>query len=388
MARIVISEYAAKRLLYDDKYKGISVSADSDISLLSINKGKYAVKVDDGTKKRNKKGLVELGLSEKEVEKQVQTHIDAGYERVLIEPQMNHDEKDERYLSCTLVREGVSVLYSSKGGNNVEEKNSEIESYIIPLHNFLDGITPKLEGVPNNVLELLLSAMKQYHFSFIEINPFVLTNTEEVAFLDAAVELDSSKLHALPEWVIEQVQEKIGKTEIEAKVSLLDEQSTSSFSLTVLNRNASVFTLLSGGGASLVMLDALVDNGLQDTVGNYGEYSGAPTREETRIYTSILLSLLFASEAEKKVLVIAGGVANFTDVTTTFQGIVDSCIEHLEEFKKHKVLVLVRRGGPRQAEGIALLNDFFTTHNISAKVSGPEVSFSEVARNAKKYIEN
>lgn len=386
MARVVISEYGAKRLLIGDDYKGVSVDSKSDISALQLTKGKYVVKVDDGTKKRNKKGLIKLGLDEENSKKQAKEYIDNGFGRVLIEPVVVHDSNDEQYLSCSLVRDGVSVLYSKEGGNEVESNTSAVKSHVVPLHEFLDGIFSEIEGVPNKVLVSLLSAMKKYHFSFIEINPFVLTDKEEVVFLDSAVELDSSKLHTLPPWVSEQIQGNINKSAIEAKVALLDEQSTSSFSLTVLNEDASIFTLLSGGGASLVMLDALVDSGLQDEVGNYGEYSGAPTREETKIYTSIILSMLFNSKAQRKVLVIAGGVANFTDVTTTFQGIVDSCAECLTELKKHKILVLVRRGGPRQAEGIALLNDFFTKHEIGAIVSGPEVSFFEVAINAKDFI--
>jgi succinyl-CoA synthetase beta subunit len=167
----------------------------------------------------------------------------------------------------------------------------------------------------------------------------------------------------------------------------LDSQSTASLSLTVFNEDASIFTLLSGGGASLVVLDSFVDTGLQAMVGNYGEYSGAPSQEETKIYTDVLLSLLFASKAPRKVLVIAGGVANFTDITTTFRGVVDSCKGYLDDFKKQGVLVVVRRGGPRQAEGLALLRNFFAEHNIEASVSDASEPLSQVAVVAKTFLE-
>ncbi len=386
MARLIISEYAAKKLLIGDVYQGISFTHITDFSTISIVAGNYVVKVDDGTKKRNQKGLVKIGLSGPSAIIQVKKFLEIGFKRVLLEPEVPHEQKSEQYISCTLVRDGVSVLYSKTGGNNVEN-NNEVIKQIISRSDFLAGTSIVDDKIPIQVLYRLLSAMRQSNISFLEINPFLLTEQEELLFLDAAVELDSSKLHFLPDWVVTHIQNDAPCSAVERGVEALNAQSTASFSLTVFDKNATVFTLLSGGGASLVVLDALVDAGMQELVANYGEYSGAPTREETRVYASALLSLLFASTAPRKVLIIAGGVANFTDITTTFSGIIDSCEEYLEEFKKQSVLVIVRRGGPRQAEGLVRLTVFFTEHNIRSIVSDASMSLPCVALEAKQFIE-
>lgn len=386
MARVILSEYAAKKLLIGGEYCGCTVDRGEDVSALKLSSGEYVVKVDDGTKKRNKKSLVKLSLSVVEAKKQAKVFLNDGYARVLIEPMSKHEEKGEQYISCTLVRAGVEVLYSEEGGNEIEASSGSVVSELITRADFLDGNLPKFKAIPTLILRLVVSAMREYNLSFVEINPFVQDEDGESVLLDAAVELDSSKLHTLPEWVAGQVQKKLRLPE-EVLVSKLDEQSTASFSLTVFNKDASIFTLLSGGGASLVVLDALVDIGLQDEVGNYGEYSGAPTQEETKIYTNALLQLLFTSRAKRKVLVIAGGVANFTDITTTFLGVVDACREHIFDFKEQAIQVMVRRGGPRQAEGLALLRAFFAENGIKAEVSGPEVSLPQIAIGVKTFLD-
>lgn len=386
MSRVAISEYAAKKLLAGDVYSGISIDSEERLAKLSLGTGEYVVKVDDGTKKRNKKGLIAFASGEEAVLVEVRRFLSLGYRRVLIEPRISHHAEDERYISCDLVRGGVSILASDVGGVDVEANQGETKKILISREDFFASVIPEFLNVDVSLLESLLGAMQKYNFSFVEINPYVVLDGE-VVFLDAAVEVDSSKLHMLPKWVQEHVQNKQMQRDAEKRVAKLDSQSTASFSLIVFNEDASIFTLLSGGGASLVVLDSFVDNGLQAMVGNYGEYSGAPSREETKIYTDVLLSLLFASKAPKKVLVIAGGVANFTDVTTTFRGVVDSCSGYLEEFKKQDVLVRVRRGGPRQAEGLALLQAFFNEHAIDAIVSDASEPLSQVAIDAKTYLE-
>lgn len=386
MARVVLSEYAAKKLLGSEQYEGCSANQQTDFDTFSMTNGTYVVKVDDGTKKRNKKGLVALTLNEVEAVEQAQQYLAQGYQRVLLEPMVSH-KAAEQYISLTLQRSGVEVLYSAVGGNVVEEADSVMEKELISRSDFLQSKHTVSKAVPTVVVDALLQAMATYNFSFIEINPFILTAAGELLLLDAAVELDSAKLHTLPEWVADHVQGTKQSCPSERVVKDLDAQSTAAFSLTVFDEQAAIFTLLSGGGASLVTLDSLVDSGLQSRVGNYGEYSGAPTREETKIYTGALLSLLFASKAPKKVLIIAGGVANFTDVATTFAGVVDSCREHLSDFAQQEILVLVRRGGPRQAAGLKLLQDFFAQNNIAAKVSGPEQPLSQLAVEAKLFLD-
>ena len=54
---------------------------------------------------------------------------------------------------------------------------------------------------------------------------------------------------------------------------------------------------------------------------NYGEYSGAPSEGQTYEYAKTLLSLMTSSTKHKdgKILIIGGGIANFTNVAATFK---------------------------------------------------------------------
>ena len=53
---------------------------------------------------------------------------------------------------------------------------------------------------------------------------------------------------------------------------------------------------------------------------NYGEYSGAPSEQQTYEYAKTILSLMLKERNEcGKVLIIGGGIANFTNVAATFR---------------------------------------------------------------------
>ena len=71
MARAKISEYKAKKLLHEYlglPYSGVQAKSDSLEVVAKLDPLiKYVVKVDEGIKKRNKKGLVKIGLTTNEI---------------------------------------------------------------------------------------------------------------------------------------------------------------------------------------------------------------------------------------------------------------------------------------------------------------------------------
>jgi len=52
------------------------------------------------------------------------------------------------------------------------------------------------------------------------------------------------------------------------------------------------------------------------------------------------------------VLIIGGGIANFTNVADTFKGIIKALAEHQTRLIEHKVSIFVRREGPNYQEGL------------------------------------
>ena len=53
-----------------------------------------------------------------------------------------------------------------------------------------------------------------------------------------------------------------------------------------------------------------------------------------------------------KVLIIGGGIANFTNVAATFKGIVKALLQYQSKLVEHKVSIYVRRAGPNYQEGL------------------------------------
>ena len=386
MSRVAITEFAAKRLLLGDTYGGITVTPDTQKEALqdAIEGKRYIVKIDVGIKKRGKQGLIRVDIPKEGLEKALSELFALGHARCLIEEMVPHETNQEAYISISLEREGSLVLHTLQGGVEIEENSQEIQRILIPRTEVLSG-NPSL-FLPSVPLPHLLCAMQEHHMSFLEINPYIVASNMDFIPLDMAVEIDSTKAHTLPAWVQEHILSQRISSPAEQKVQQQDAKTAAALSLKILNPNGSILTLFSGGGASLVAMDTLVASGLQDAIINYSEYSGAPTREETAQYVSTLLEVLFASNAPKKAVLIAGGVANFTDILTTFQGIVDACTLHKKELKAQHVYICARRGGPNQEKGLAYLRDFLASNDIPHDVYDPSLPLSDIGERITTHI--
>ena len=78
----------------------------------------------------------------------------------------------------------------------------------------------------------------------------------------------------------------------EAYIAEMDAKTGASLKLTILNANGRVWTLVAGGGASVVYADAIASAGFAGELANYGEYSGAPTETQTFHYARTVLDLM------------------------------------------------------------------------------------------------
>ena len=143
-------------------------------------------------------------------------------------------------------------------------------------------------------------------------------------------------------------------TKEEAYIADLDAKTGASLKLTVLNPHGRIWTMVAGGGASVVYADAIAAYGYTSELANYGEYSGAPSESQTYEYAKTILDLMTRDKPreEGKLLFIGGGIANFTNVAATFKGIIKAMKEYQQLLQSHKVRVFVRRAGPNYQEGI------------------------------------
>jgi len=376
MARLKFTEFRAKSLLIDG-YQGHELreaTLKADIAKLDA-KQKYIVKVDEGIKKRGKQGLVRLNIARRDMAKAVDELAERGYYRFIAEPMLAHADDEEHYVSIERIRNGFQVLYSKQGGVNVEEHPETITKYI----NLKDVPLPK------GFLNHLTDVMNREHMSFLEINPLVVRG-EDCFILDAAVLVDGAGDWKAT-WNEDDIVDARQKTVSEETITQLNNNSPASFSFRVLNPNGSIWLLLSGGGASITIADEAANRNKAELIGNYGEYSGGPTREETQIYTDTVLQQALQSTAPRKAIVLAGGVANFTDVKKTFAGVIDALTKHIDALKAAEVKVYVRRGGPKEKEGLALMKDFLIKHGIYGSIHGSDTVLTTVVDEALEYVD-
>lgn len=104
-------------------------------------------------------------------------------------------------------------------------------------------------------------------------------------------------------------------------------------------------------------------------------------------YTNAVLRAAFASRAPKKAIIIAGGVANFTDVKKTFTGIIRSLKENLDPLHEHGFKVFVRRGGPNEVEGLAMIEKFLKDNNLFGSVHGSDAVLTTVIHEALEAVD-
>lgn len=377
MPRRKLSEYRAKKLIYDQlglTYVGWSIDATLNTKKVS-GYGAYVVKVDQAIKGRFKKGLVALNVPQAEVVVQIKNLAKKGYSSFIVEPYVTHDGQEERYISITHSREGYRIMSSELGGVDVEKSHEKMVVYVVDEHIKWDKAVVQT-GLQLAYLKKLIELCEDEHLVSIEINPYIVSD-QGTLLLDAAIEVDDAGEYFAHGWTKDDIRSSQKTSVAQERIMELNAQSPASFNLTVLNPNGSLFLLLSGGGASIVIADEIYNHGFGKEIANYGEYSGNPTRDETHTYAREFFDLVFASTAYEKRVFIGGAVANFTDIAMTFAGIIDAINERASELNEQDVKVFVRRGGPNEQLGLTNITQALDKHGILGGVYGPNVTISD-----------
>ncbi|OHB19773.1 MAG: hypothetical protein A2854_03945 [Parcubacteria group bacterium RIFCSPHIGHO2_01_FULL_56_18] len=382
MSRVKISEYRAKKIIMGDAYQGVSLRADAKTKLPA--KGTWVAKVDQGVKKRMKQGLVAVGATSAEAKAAMTKWEKKGFSQFILEPLFPHEASEEQYFSLERVRDGIRMLHAQGGGIDIEAHPDAVKTYLIRSHDDLPNIARE-SGLPDQFLKHLIEIFDTHFFAFLEINPLIIRG-EEATLLDAAALVDSAGAFFTNAWNHDDiVQVKLAQHPAERNIEELAATTPASLKLNVLNENGSLFFLLSGGGGSIVVADEAQLEGVGEEIGNYGEYSGGPTREETYLYSRVVLELLLASKAKKKALVIAGGVANFTDVKKTFAGIIDALTESADALRNSHVKVFVRRGGPNESVGLKLMEEFLKKEGLFGSLYGSNTVITKAVDDAISF---
>jgi ATP-citrate lyase beta-subunit len=143
--------------------------------------------------------------------------------------------------------------------------------------------------------------------------------------------------------------------------------------------------MVAGGGASVVYADTVCDLGHSGELAMYGEYSGNPNTQNTYQYAKTVIDLMTREkdpEGRPKLLLIGGGIANFTDVAKTFTGIIMALEEYAEKLKSVNTRIYVRRGGPNYQEGLNNIKSAAERLGLPIEVHGPESHMTQIVADA------
>jgi len=231
-------------------------------------------------------------------------------------------------------------------------------------------------------------AYRELNFAYLEINPFVMQGSR-IELLDMVAKLDDTAGFLMREyWGDVEYPTSFGMEEKSPEVLAIedaDSKSGASLKLTILKPDARIWTMVAGGGASVVYADTIADLAGIEDLANYGEYSGGPTTSETKFYAETILDLMTRKKDAKgreKILIIGGAIANFTDVAKTFTGIIQAFENYADKMKEVGIKIYVRRGGPNYEKGLKDIKEAADRLGLWIDVYGPETHVTDIVRMA------
>lgn len=413
MAQKGIREFHAKRMLakYLPEFTQ-AVSYEGKIALVTpetcfdevvknnpwVTNTKLVVKPDQLFGKRGKNNLLLLNADLKSAQSWIKERMNksvtvgkttGNLTHFMIEPFVPHDK--EYYVAIRSGRDADTIYFSLAGGINVEENWDKVKQLEVAINKSIEDYDLKTL-VPSDVgtaREAVISFIKglfkffqKLHYTYLEINPFTIVDGNKIIPLDTVARVDDTAEFECSEfWGELEFPSPFGRnlSKEEEYIAVLDSKTGASLKLTVLNPEGRIWLMVAGGGASVIYTDTVVDLGHKDELANYGEYSGDPSQELTHEYAKTILDLMTRTKhPQGKVLLIGGGIANFTDVAKTFSGIIQALKLYKDKLIENKVKIFVRRGGPNYKEGLENMRKIGKEIGVPIEVYGPETHMTSI----------
>ena len=325
-----------------------------------LKKSKLVVKAHEALGSRFKLGLVKVDLDLKGAEAATKEMIgrqvgSITVSQVIVSEMIPH--KEEYYCAVKSTREGTDILVANCGGIEVESNWNRVKRLAVevgqqPSEDALEklakdaGFTGSLVKKMADFAGKMFTCFDSEDAQYLEVNPVVLREQDsELIALDAVTLLDGDAKFRHPDWNFAFAAE-FGRaySEHEMEVMAVDSKIKGSVKFIEIPGGDTAM-LPAGGGASIYYSDAVVARG--GKLANYAEYSGDPPDWAVEVLTDKVCSL-----PGIKNIIVGGAIANFTDVKKTFGGIINGFRKAKSEGKLKGVKIWVRRGGPREKEGL------------------------------------
>ena len=325
-----------------------------------LKKSKLVVKAHEALGSRFKLGLVKVNLDLKGAEaatkEMIGRHVGSiTVSQVIVSEMIPH--KEEYYCAVKSTRAGTDILVANCGGIEVESNWKRVNRLALevgqqPSEDALEklakdaGFTGSLLKKMTEFAGKLFICFDSEDAQYLEVNPVVLREQDsELIALDAVTLLDGDAKFRHPDWNFAFAAE-FGRaySKHEMEVMAVDSKIKGSVKFIEIPGGDTAM-LPAGGGASIYYSDAVVARG--GKLANYAEYSGDPPDWAVEVLTDKVCSL-----PGIKNIIVGGAIANFTDVKKTFGGIINGFRKAKSEGKLKGVKIWVRRGGPREKEGL------------------------------------
>jgi ATP-citrate lyase beta-subunit len=325
-----------------------------------LRQSKLVAKAHEALGSRFKLGLVKVDLDLKAAEAAAREMIGRQVgsiivSQVIVSEMIPH--KDEYYCAVKSTREGADVLIANCGGIEVESnwdrvKRLSLEVGAAPSPAELEqlakeaGFSAALAKKMAQFAEKMFACFDNEDAQYLEVNPVVVRQSDEsLVALDAVTLLDGDAKFRHPDWNFPFAAE-FGRAYSKSELEVMSVDSKIKGSVKFIEIPGGDTAMLpAGGGASVYYSDAVVARG--GKLANYAEYSGDPPDWAVEVLTEKVCSL-----SGIKNIIVGGAIANFTDVKKTFGGIINGFRKAKADGKLKGVTIWVRRGGPRENEGL------------------------------------
>ncbi len=325
-----------------------------------LKKSKLVVKAHEALGSRFKLGLVKVGLDLKGAQAAAKEMLgrqvgSITVSQVIVSEMVPH--KEEYYAAVKSTREGAEILLANCGGIEVESNWDRVKKLAVvvgdtPSPDALEklakdaGFSKDLAKHVADFAGNLFACFDNEDAQYLEVNPVVVRESDgQLVALDAVTLLDADARFRHPDWSFPFAAE-FGRayTKNELEVMAVDSKIKGSVKFIEIPGGDTAM-LPAGGGASVYYSDAVVARG--GKLANYAEYSGDPPDWAVEVLTEKVCSLPGIRN-----VIVGGAIANFTDVKKTFGGIIAGFRKAKAEGKLNGVKIWVRRGGPREKEGL------------------------------------
>ena len=202
---------------------------------------------------------------------------------------------NEFYLSMLVDRKlgGVTIICSTEGGMEIEEVAESTPEKIIHVN--VDSYTglksfhvqkiSKALGFSktqhkdlSNLLQSLFRAFLQLDAAMIEINPLVITKTDDLLAIDAKMSFDDNALFRQPE--VEQLRDESEEEPTEIEAAQLE--------LNYIKLDGNIGCLVNGAGLAMATMDIIKLHGGDPA--NFLDVGGSATKERVAAAFKIIMS--------------------------------------------------------------------------------------------------